>query len=463
MTATNRVIISVTSVLYLLTMYGCDSKTVEESQFTDKSELVVAMDIDMPGYFEIDGENFGYQYDLMQAYADDAELALRVIDKTTNGEGRRLLKGGEADIVVALSSNVESDQVSFPLYETSFVVLTKRADAGEFRKLAADNLTDALEEKRVLVSPAFTSTKSFRIMLEAQRGSSYTAVASSNCISMAEDLRNGMYDFVICEKSEAQIASALIDGVSQVYDFAEKSEISLVLNPLVNGLEENFTDWLNAYSNSDEYAVLNDIYFEAGIVGQMIFGKGSEKRLHRGISDYDNMMREVSEREGVDWRFLSAIAYHESRFQANAVSPVGARGLMQIMPIVARQFSVPQEDVMIPEVNIMLAAKLLGKLESMLKFSEDISYEDKMSIILACYNCGVGHVMDARNLAVKYGYDANSWDDVSLFLQRKALAEYSNDSVVRNGRFTTNGSNQTIAFVSNVMGKYNSYCAVVRR
>ena len=55
------------------------------------------------------------------------------------------------------------------------------------------------------------------------------------------------------------------------------------------------------------------------------------------ISPYDHVIRNISEREGNDWRLMSAIAYHESRFKADIVSRRGARGLMQIMPAVARQ------------------------------------------------------------------------------------------------------------------------------
>ena len=50
------------------------------------------------------------------------------------------------------------------------------------------------------------------------------------------------------------------------------------------------------------------------------------------ISPYDHVIRNISEREGNDWRLMSAIAYHESRFKADIVSRRGARGLMQIMP-----------------------------------------------------------------------------------------------------------------------------------
>ena len=69
------------------------------------------------------------------------------------------------------------------------------------------------------------------------------------------------------------------------------------------------------------------------------------------ISPYDHVIRNISEREGNDWRLMSAIAYHESRFTADIVSRRGARGLMQIMPAVARQFDVVSEEALLdPEI-----------------------------------------------------------------------------------------------------------------
>ena len=44
------------------------------------------------------------------------------------------------------------------------------------------------------------------------------------------------------------------------------------------------------------------------------------------ISVYDDLIRRISEQEGHDWRLMSAIAYHESRFTPDIVSRRGARG-----------------------------------------------------------------------------------------------------------------------------------------
>lgn len=179
------------------------------------------------------------------------------------------------------------------------------------------------------------------------------------------------------------------------------------------------------------------------------------------ISAYDDLIRRISETEGHDWRLMSAIAYHESRFTPDIASRSGARGLMQIMPSVARQFDVPAEAISDPETNVWLANKLMSEIVSMLRLPENISEKDRMSIVLASYNSGIGHVSDARRLARLHGEDPNSWEVVSRYLRLKAEPEYYENEVVKCGRFT--GSRQTLAYVDDVIGRYDKYCRIAGR
>lgn len=176
------------------------------------------------------------------------------------------------------------------------------------------------------------------------------------------------------------------------------------------------------------------------------------------ISAYDNLIRRVSAEAGNDWRLMSAIAYHESRFTPDIVSSRGAKGLMQIMPVVARQFNVPQEQVLDPETNVRLANLLFNKIAQTLRLPASTSLEDRMSLILASYNGGIGHVSDARRLARYYGENPNSWAVVSRYLELKADPAYYEHEVVKCGRFT--GYGQTRAYVHDVMKRYNKYCAI---
>lgn len=179
------------------------------------------------------------------------------------------------------------------------------------------------------------------------------------------------------------------------------------------------------------------------------------------ISVYDNLFRNICEREGNDWRLLSAIAYHESRFMPALCSPRGARGMMQIMPSVARQFGVDPETLCDLKTNIWLANKLLNEVEQIMQMPASVGEEDRMSLVLAAYNSGIGHVNDARRLARAHGEDHNTWSVVSRYLQLKADPAYYEHEAVRNGRFT--GSGETIAYVEQVRDRYARYCKRVAR
>ena len=179
------------------------------------------------------------------------------------------------------------------------------------------------------------------------------------------------------------------------------------------------------------------------------------------ISAYDNLIRRISEQEGHDWRLMSAIAYHESRFTPDITSRSGARGLMQIMPSVARQFDVPADRIADPETNVWLANKLMSEIMSSLRLPASTPEKDRMSFVLASYNGGIGHVSEARRLARLNGENPNSWEVVARYLELKAQPEYYENEVVKCGRFT--GSRQTLAYVDDVMGRYDKYCRIAGR
>ena len=132
---------------------------------------------------------------------------------------------------------------------------------------------------------------------------------------------------------------------------------------------------------------------------------------------------------------------------------------MQVTPIVCRQFNVDKEHLSDPETNIRLATKLLRKIDSTLKMSSSTPENDRMSIILACYNGGIGDVADARRLAKSNGENPNSWEVVARYLQQKSDPAVYESELVRYGKFT--GSRQTEAYVREVMKRYDFYCNLV--
>lgn len=446
------------SVLLLTFITGCRKSF--HTELGDKDELVVAMDIDMPGYFALEGEQYGYHYDMLQAYADRLGVKLRIITGKTDDECSRMLADGEADIVASLASGHRRRAIVMPIYTTSYVVLAGPAVQPAGHNAARRHKPSAslagLKGRRILISSGFKASTHYEATMDSLRGTP-KHISDDNAFELMASLADGEFDYLICEKSEA-LVGANIYPVRPVYDFEDGVPVTVALSQGVRGLREDFTAWLAEYRSGQEYRILDGLYFENG--SPLTLAAYRNGGAGKCISQYDAIIRIVGAREGLDWRFLSAIAYHESRFKPHVVSHVGARGIMQIMPVVARNFNVPVEKIGETETNVMLAAKLLKSIERSIGLPQTASENDRMSIVLACYNAGVGHIADARRLAKKHGWDADSWESVSHFLEMKSQPEYYGDEVVRNGIF--NSGRATSAFVNNVMSKYNSYCLLAQ-
>ena len=97
---------------------------------------------------------------------------------------------------------------------------------------------------------------------------------------------------------------------------------------------------------------------------------------------FDDIIQEAAEAYGVPFAFVKAVIRVESHFNPHAISPVGAQGLMQLMPFVADSLNV--EDAFDPRQNIFGGAKLLRSLID--------RYDGDINLILAAYNAGDGAV-----------------------------------------------------------------------
>src|SRR5437764_7212039 len=101
-----------------------------------------------------------------------------------------------------------------------------------------------------------------------------------------------------------------------------------------------------------------------------------------GDRDLDRIIMRVGEREGVDPRLIHAVIWQESRYNQNATSHVGAKGLMQLMPATGKRFGC--DNLGDAESNVEAGTKYLRWLLN--RFNGDVS------LALAAYNAGEGSV-----------------------------------------------------------------------
>ncbi len=176
----------------------------------------------------------------------------------------------------------------------------------------------------------------------------------------------------------------------------------------------------------------------------------------RKVSQYDDMIRQFSTSINWDWRLLASLIWQESRFNPDVESRRGAIGLMQIMPETGKNFGI--DATVSPENNLKAGILYINWLHSI--FDKKIPDEkERINFILAAYNAGPGHVLDAMKLADKNGMDPTKWEgNVAIWLLKKSEPKYFRDVVVKNGYFR---GVESVNFVSQVLERFEHYKNII--
>jgi soluble lytic murein transglycosylase len=102
---------------------------------------------------------------------------------------------------------------------------------------------------------------------------------------------------------------------------------------------------------------------------------------------HSDLVREAAATGAVHWSLLAGVAREESRWDPEALSAVGARGLVQLMPstaiAVAASSGLPEpsaDDLFDPSLNLGLGARELGRLIE--------TFEGRWAPAVAAYNAG---------------------------------------------------------------------------
>ncbi|HZG52560.1 MAG TPA: lytic transglycosylase domain-containing protein [Pyrinomonadaceae bacterium] len=163
-----------------------------------------------------------------------------------------------------------------------------------------------------------------------------------------------------------------------------------------------------------------------------------ERRWTTGRPHLDALIRQNGARYGVDPYLIFCVMEQESHFNAGAVSPVGARGLMQLMPGTAARFGVSR--IHDPAQNIAGGTRFLKQLLG--------RFNGRVELVLASYNAGEGAV-------IKYGHRVPPYRETRNYVRRISdrygrTAHAAGDRIIVNVRTaaTASGSGKTTVAAS---------------
>ena len=126
-----------------------------------------------------------------------------------------------------------------------------------------------------------------------------------------------------------------------------------------------------------------------------------ERRWTTGSARLDAIIRQNGARHGVDPYLIFCVMEQESHFSSKAVSPAGARGLMQLMPGTAARFGVrnPHDAAQSVSGGTRYLKELMRR------------FKGNVTLVLAGYNAGEGNVM-------RYGYRVPPFRETRNYVRR---------------------------------------------
>ena len=165
---------------------------------------------------------------------------------------------------------------------------------------------------------------------------------------------------------------------------------------------------------------LKDKYYSKNSISSYIF-IGSRLFISDMITklpEYESLFKKASEENNIDWKLLASISYQESRWNNNAVSPTGVKGVMMLTKNTAKMLNVNRLN---PNESIIGAARYFSNLVEKYSSYNEIT---RTNLALASYNAGPNHVNDILLLAKNNNDDVENWNVLKSYLYKLNQKKY---------------------------------------
>ncbi|MEI9917184.1 MAG: transporter substrate-binding domain-containing protein [Bacteroidota bacterium] len=425
-------------------------------QIKERGYLNALVDNNSVSYFIFRGEPMGYEYELLQMFAEDIGVELRIRIISGVEESIDLLNKGEGDVIAfpLTITDERNNYVSFsqPLFTTNQVLVQRKADSTH----KPIRLHSDLIGKKIYVMKG-SSFKDRLQRLSQEIGGQIEIVedsAGAETESLIRQVATGEIPLTVTDQTFAMINASIYPELDINTIISLPQEIAWATRNNSPELRGAINEWLTAIKKRGQFRYIYDRYFNSPRTTALRMSSDYSSLSGGKLSIFDSTIRVESEKLGWDWRLVASIVYQESGFDPHVKSWAGAVGLMQLMPAASRQFKV--KNAYDPEQNIQAGVRVLQYLDGL--WAKTVTDpNERLKFVLASYNVGVSHVIDARNLATKYGKDPTKWDDnVEMYLMLKTKRQYYRDPVVTAGYCRCMGP---VNYVKEVIGRFEAYKA----
>lgn len=432
-------------------------------EIKNRGYLEALVDNTSVSYFIYKGSPMGYEYELLKRLADYLKVDLKIKLITGIEEAIDLLNNGKGD-VLAFPLAITTDRkqyVSFTntFFNTTQVLVQKKPANWRMQP-------PQVVEKKLIRNPVELIDKEVYVI----KGSSFQKrlenlsqeiggqiiiredSAQAETESLIRKVATGEIKYTVTDQTLAMVNYLYYPNLDINTTVSLPQQIAWAVRKNSPALLEAINVWLARVKKNSILQVIFNKYFDSPRSSLVRVSSDYSSLGGNKLSPYDDLIKEGAKQLEWDWRLLASVIYQESNFDPKVESWVGAIGLMQVMPVTGKHFGF--NDLWEPGQNIRAGVTFLKFLDKQWTHTVTDSYE-RLKFVLASYNVGLSHVLDARNLAKKYGKNPLKWDnEVEYMLLQKSNPKYYRDPVAVAGYCRCDGP---VHYVKEVLERFEEY------
>jgi len=430
-------------------------QAVMDKPFTgDFDELVkrrairAAVTFNRTHYFIDEGQERGLAYESLKQFETDLNADLKtgnlkvhvVIVPMSRDQLYPALAGGKVDMVAAMVTvRPELEKLvafSVPTRTNVSEVVVTGPGAPPIASV------DDLAGQEVFVRKASVYHESLTRLNEQLKTRGKPAVVINEAPDVLEDddvlemVNAGLAPITIVDDYLAEFWSKVFTGLTVHKDVTVRSGGNLAVafrkeNPK---LREAVNTWLakhgkgDAFRNTIERRYLDNVKYVKNAAAD------AERKKFQNVVE---LFKKYGEQYNVDYLLMAAQGYQESTLDQDVKSPVGAIGVMQVMPPTGKELNVG--DISQVDSNIHAGVKYMRFMVDRYYADEPMDNLNKALMTFASYNAGPGRIRQLRAETKKRGLDPNVW--------------FGNVERVASERI----GRETVTYVSNIYKYYVTY------
>jgi membrane-bound lytic murein transglycosylase MltF len=431
-------------------------RSVMDRPFTDDFDAMVkrrairvAVTFNRTHYFIDAGEERGITFESLKSFENDLNADLKtgnlkvhvVIVPMTREQLYPALSSGKVDMVAAMVTVTPEREKLVAFSEPTRTNVSQVVVTGP----GAPSITtvDDLAGQKVFVRKGSIYDESLTALnaqLKARGKAPVEITVAPDALEdddILEMVNAGLAPITVVDDYLAEFWSTVFKSLTVHRDVTVRSggELAVAFRKENPKLREVVNTWIRKkHGKGDAFRnVLERRYLEKGTYARSAAAEGERRKLQAVV----DLFKKYGAQYDMDYLLMAAQGYQESTLDQNVKSPVGAIGVMQVMPATGKELNVG--DITTIDANIHAGVKYMRFMMDQYYANEPMDTLNKGLMTFASYNAGPARVRQLRRETEKRGLNPNVW--------------FGNVERIASERI----GRETVTYVSNIFKYYVTY------